>query len=84
MGLVSGPGEQVWWELSIEEAECIRLTYSESLNKLLARKEPLCSQLPTAVSSYMNGCFFLVNIVFYQIFVQQSLSQRALHLPSYS
>lgn len=83
-GLVSGPGEQVWWELSIEEAECIGLTYSESLNKLLARKESLCSQLPTVVSSYMNACFFLVNIVFYQIFVQQSLSQRALHLPSYS
>ena len=77
-GLVSGPGEQVWWELSIEEAERVGLTYAESLNKLLARKESLSSQLPNAVSSYMNAYFYLVNIVFYQIF------QRDLHLPSCS
>lgn len=82
-GLVSGPWEQVWL-LSIEEAECIGLTYAESLNKLLTRKESLCSQLPSAVSSYMNAFFYLVNIVFYQIFVQKLLSQTALHLPSYS
>lgn len=55
MGLVSGPRELVWLELSIEEAECIGLTYAESLNKLLTRKESLCSQLPSAVSSYMNA-----------------------------
>ena len=76
VGHFEGTGSRYGWELSVWATGCVELVFAESLNKSLARRESSCSQLPSSVSSYVNARFYLVNIVFHQIFVQKSLSQR--------